>query len=159
MTSLGAGATLAELQKCIDDNRLSTDKWNKARLRRDYFYRAGDIVLIEGECKDIVCTYVATQDIPATIEIYESFLEFKQEPYWRKLYCLATGQNKCLEYQRTRDVKAGYDVVQLGSKGHYVEVPVPYRVRPVPETLDRRAATNQEPVVLTQAQIDALTQP
>jgi hypothetical protein len=159
MNALGSGATLAELQKCIDDRKLSTDKWNKARARREFFYRAGDIVLVEGECKDIVCAYIATGDIPATEQVYEAYKDFKQEPYWQKLYCLATGSNKCLEYQRKRDVTAGYDVVELGSKGHYVEVPVPYRLHPTPETLDRRAATNQAPVVLTQAQIDALNQP
>ncbi len=156
---LNPSATLAELEKCIDDRKLSTDMWRKAKVRRDYFYRAGDIVLVEGECKDIVCAYIAKQDVPATEAVFAEYEDFKLGVYWQKLYCLATGRNKCLEYQRTKDVAAGYDVVQLGSKGHFVEKPVPYRVRPEPESLDRRASVVNQPVVLTQAQIDALNQP
>jgi hypothetical protein len=50
-------------------------------------------------------------------------------------------------------------VVQIGSLGHYVEVPVPYRLKPTAPTLDKRAQHLSAPVVLTQEQIDALTQP
>lgn len=151
--------TILELEKCVDDRKLSTDRWNKTRVRKQFFYRAGDIVLVEGECKDIVCAYIAEQDMPATDAIYNEYRDFKPGVYWQKLYCLATGRNKCLEYQRKRDVHAGYDVVELGSKGHFVERPVPYRLRPTPESLDRRATISDAPVVLTQAQIDALNQP
>ena len=156
---LNPTATFTQLEKCIDDRKLSTDMWRKAKVRKEFFYRAGDVVLIEGECKDIVCAYIAKQDMPASEALYAEYQDFKLGVYWQKLYCLATGQNKCLEYQRVRDVHAGYDVVELGSKGHFVEVPVPYRLRPTPETLDRRAMATGQPVVLTQAQIDALNQP
>lgn len=156
---LGTYSTLAELEKCIDERKLSTNKWDRTRVRKEFFYRAGDVALVEGECKDIVCAYIAKQDIPATEQVYEEYRDFKLGVYWQKLYCLATGRNKCLEYQRKRDVHAGYDVVELGSKGHFVERPVPYRLRPTPETLDRRASVSDQPVVLTQEQIDALNQP
>jgi hypothetical protein len=150
--------TATELEKCLRDN--SSDKWKEARVRRQFFYREGDEVLVDGECGDAVCLYIAKQDIPATQETLESKSNFDHsDPAWQRVYCVPTGVNRCLEYQREKDPALGYDVVQIGSKGHFVEVPVPYRLKPPTPSLDERAELELPPRVLTQAEINALPQP
>jgi hypothetical protein len=152
------GLTLNDLQNCLDLG--SSDEWDSARIRRDFFYRAGDIVLVGGECEDVICAYIAKQDIPATEEILKTQSVFNpRSTLWQKIYCAPTGRNKCLEYQRKKEPALGYDVVEIGSKGHFVEVPVPYRLKPQTLSLSERVEVVAPPRVLTQAEIDALNQP
>lgn len=150
--------TIAELEKCLKNR--SSDDWRQARIRRQFFYKDGDLVLVEGECGDALCVYIATQDIPATEEILASQAIFDpRSPLWQRIYCVPTGRNKCLEYQRKKEPELGYDVVEIGSEGHFVEMPVPYRLRPTTASLDERAEIQTPPRVLTQAEINALSQP
>lgn len=137
----------------------SSDVWKDARVRREFFYQRGDIVLVEGECADVICVWIAIQDMPATEEVYNQYVKFAPGSYWQKIYCVGTDRNKCLEYERKKEPALGYDVVQIGSLGHYVEVPVPYRLKPTTPDLNDRAQPLSAPIVLTQEQIDALTQP
>jgi hypothetical protein len=147
--------TISQLEKCIEDKRLSTDQWEKARKRKDFLYRAGDVFLVLGECADTLCVYVTTQDVPATNEIFDEYKTFKPGPYWAKLYCVSTGENSCLGPQRKKTPQEGYELVEIGSKGHYVERPLPYSLSPVTETLDNRIQ-KPSPVVLTPREIEVL---
>jgi len=152
------GRTIAQLEKCLAGQ--SSDRWKQARVRRQFFYKAGDIVLVEGECEDALCVYIATQNVPATEAIFAAYENFNQyNPAWQKIYCVPTHINKCLEYQRRKEPALGYDIVQIGSEGHFVELPVAYRLRPNAPTLDEIVDSIVSPAVLTQAQINALNQP
>lgn len=151
------GGTLEDFEKCMKDS--SSDVWKDARVRREFFYKRGDIVRIEAECGDTVCIWIAIQNVPATEAVYAEYANFKPGPYWQKIYCVNTKANRCLEYQRLKEPALGYDVVQIGSLGHYVEVPVPYRLKPTTPDLNTRAEIRPAPAILTQEQIDALTQP
>ena len=151
------GGNLKDFEKCMKNS--SSDVWKNARVRKEFFYKRGDTVLVEGECKDTICIWVAIQDMPATQENYNEYIKFKSGPYWQKIYCVNTDRNKCLEYQRQKEPTLGYDVVQIGSLGHYVEVPIPYRLKPTTQDLNDQAQLRSAPTILTQAQIDALNQP
>lgn len=153
----------------------SLDKWSEGKIRRATFYKAGDIVLAEGECEDALCLHIAVIDLPATDYVWEKYSEesFTELMYlsatdeenglktrvWQRIYCVQTGRNKCLEYQRRKEPEIGYDVVEIGSEGHFVEMPVPYRLRPNAPTLSEAVETRTPPRILTQSEIDALTQP
>lgn len=84
---------------------------------------------------------------------------------WERLYCLQTGRNKCLEPQRKRDLP-NYQLVEIGSLGHYVEQPIPYYnlegkyicEEDNIETLNERLECT-EPRVLTDEEIDQLDPP
>lgn len=152
--------TFLEFEKCLRDK--STDGWDEARVRRDFFYRKGDVFIAYGPCEDTLCLYVVNGDFPATNENYEKYKEFDPKTeFWQKLYCVNTERNKCLEYQRTKTPELGYDVVRIGSKGHFVEMPVPYRLKPSSIDLNELSefVFSPPPVVLTQEQIDSLPQP
>ena len=156
-TCQAQGGTLGDFEKCMRDS--GSDVWKDARVRREFFYKRGDIILVEGECEDVICIWIAIQDMPATEVVYNEYVKFKPGPYWQKIYCVNSDRNKCLEYQRQKEPALGYDVVQIGSLGHYVEVPVPYRLKPTTLDLNDRVQPRSAPTVLTQEQIDALTQP
>lgn len=156
--SVAQCSTIAELESCLKSN--SSDEWSQVRIKRQFFYKHGDIVLVEGECGDVLCLYIATQNIPATEAALETQARLNlKDPAWQRIYCVPTGRNKCLEYQRKKEPELGYDVVEIGSLGHFVEVPVPYRLRPNSQSLRERAEVQPPPKVLTQAEIDALPQP
>jgi hypothetical protein len=131
------------------------DQWNNARIRKEFFYREGDIVLVDSECEDALCVYIAIKDMPATQGVYDEYVKFKTDEYWQKIYCVKTGYNKCLEYQRKNQL-SNYEVIPIGSQGHFVERPIPYDLAPPAPTLDQMADLGMVPVVLTQEQIDAL---
>lgn len=156
-TCQSKGGSLSDFEKCMRDS--SSDVWENARIRREFFYRRGDTVRVEAECADAVCIWTAIQDMPATEQVYNEHVDFKPGVYWQKNYCVNTKTNKCLEYQRRKEPSLGYDVVQIGSLGHYVEMPVPYRLKPSSPSLDERAQVRPAPTILTQEQIDALNQP
>jgi len=153
----------------------SLDKWSEGRIRRETFYKAGDNVLTEGECGDALCLYIALINLPATDYVWEKYSKKGLTEYmylsavneasgqktkvWQRVYCVPTGRNKCLEYQRRKEPEIGYDVVEIGSKGHFVEMPVPYRLSPTAPTLTEVVEIRTAPRVLTQAEINALTQP
>jgi hypothetical protein len=146
-------ATFLELEKCLSDK--SSDRWSQARVRKEYFYREGDIVLVNGECGDVVCVYIALQDMPATQEVFDEYKVFKLGEYWEKIYCISTGENKCLGPQRTKMPEEAYEFIEIGSREHYVESPIPYSLRPeqkdLDELIERRASK-----VLSQREIDVL---
>lgn len=134
---------------------LGDDEWSNARIRREFFYKEGDIVLVDGECEDVLCVFIALKDMPATQEVYDEYVKFKPGEYWQRIYCVPTGRNKCLEYQRTRSPEEGYDVVQVGSLGHYTEFPVPYKLRSKDQSqpLDAESRRRENPTVLSDRDI------
>lgn len=173
ISECGPDLTIEQLEQCLESK--SSDQWKNARIRRETFYRKGDIILLKGECDDSLCVYIAIADLPATEYVFEQYFNkpFSDFVYltpedkiggqktkiWQLAYCVFTERNKCLEYQRKKDPVLGYDVVEIGSKGHYVEMPVPYRLKPNAPTLDEIVQSGVSPRVLSQEEIDALTQP
>jgi hypothetical protein len=165
--------SFADLEKCLKVK--SSDRWDQARVKREFFYRKGDIVLVNGECEDTLCVFIALQDLRVTDYIWNKYskLPFYDTIYlsayderdnrktkvWQRIYCLDTGRNRCLEYQRRKEPSLGYDVVRIGSEGHFVELPIPYRLKPSIPDLNDMAEMPTPPRVLTQEEIDALTQP
>ena len=142
-----------EFEKCLKNS--GTDSWNETRVRKEFFYRKGDFFLTEGECGDTVCLWEVLSDVPATIANYNQLINFSPKEFWRKLYCLKTGVNKCTSYNRQKTPEIGYDVVQIGSLGNFVEAPVPYRVTKQfeIEDLDKKKEPEPNPIILTPKQI------
>lgn len=173
ISACGPNLTIEELEKCLELK--STDNWGVARIRRERLYKKGDIVLLRGECDDSLCVYVAVADLPATEYVFEQYFgkpfsdfvylnaedraDNQKTKIWQMQYCISTGRNRCLEYQRKKEPALGYEVIEIGSKGHYVEAPVPYRLKPNTPTLDEMAQTRVPPRVLSQEEIDSLNQP
>ena len=163
---------LADVEKCLKEKNgpygQSNDQWEQARIRKDFFYTVGDYAWIEGECKDTVCLYICIKDIPATESIFNELRQFKigakdGTVYWERVYCVNTGMNKCLEPQRERDLP-NYQLVELGSLGHYVEQPIPFFDLEGKKLCNDFDLLNDvveatDPKVLTQEDIDALDQP
>jgi hypothetical protein len=143
---LPPGLTLSELNQYLQNPSTefencsksgSSDEWDEVRLRREFFYKEGDMFVTYGPCEDTLCLYIVTQDLSASEENLEIYQKFQpQASYWQKFYCVSTDRNKCLEYQRTKDPTLGYEVIPIGSKGHYVEKPIPYKLSPPVRTLD-----------------------
>jgi hypothetical protein len=153
-----------------------SDRWKEARVAKTNFYIKGDCVLAKGDCEDTVCVFLAHRDMPVAdptgtlsrrewFDKYRNFLKSPWQDYFQKLYCIQTGKNKCLEPQRKRDLP-NYQLVEIGSLGHYVEQPIPYHrlegryvcERENLETLNE-VTEAVAPKVLSQAEIDALDPP
>ena len=162
---------LADVEKCMKKKDgpfgESSDEWQNARIKKEFFYKVGDYAYLEGECKDTVCLYINVRNIPATeanFKIHKNFPKVVDGvTYWRKVYCVATGVNKCLEPQGDRDLP-NYQLVEIGSKGHYVEQPLPYYKLKGNTLCNDFELLNEYveqevPKVLTQEEIDALDQP
>ena len=152
--------------ECTSDK--SSDRWKEARIRKGNFYERGDCILVKGVCEDTVCVFLAHTNMPATDENYKKYKNFLDSPwenYFQRLYCLQTGKNKCLEPQRKRDLP-NYQLVEIGSLGHYVEQPIPFYElkgdyvceQNNAETLNERVEY-VEPTILTDAQIDEIDPP
>lgn len=160
-------STLEELEKCIKttSEKSSDDRWEYAKLKKENFYEIGDYVLVEGPCGDSLCLYICIENIPTTERNFELHKVFSPVTdgvkYWDKIYCVNTGKNKCLEPQRKRDLP-NYQLVQLGSQGHYVEQPIPFYDLEGKKLCGCEFKTLNEaveytpPRVLTQEEIDAL---
>jgi hypothetical protein len=146
-------SNIQDLEKCVKNS--GTDVWKEARVRKQFFYRRGDFFLTEGTCGDTVCLWTVISDVPATIENYEKLLNFAPNDYWRRLYCVKTGVNKCTSYNRNKTPELGYEVVQIGSLGNFVEVPIPYKLNRQfeIEDLDKKKEPEPNPIILTDRQI------
>jgi hypothetical protein len=154
------GLSFKDFEKCIKNS--SSDEWDEARIRRDFFYEQGDMFIVYGPCEDTLCLYILTQDFPATEENLTLYKKFNPlAPFWQKFYCVSTNKNRCLEYQRTKQPTLGYDLIQIGSEGHVVEFPVSYRLFPPVPDLDQRAqnAFLNSSKILTPEQIESLNPP
>lgn len=105
-----------------------SDEWDDYKIRRDFFYKVGDFALVEAECSDAFCLWINIRNIPVTDENLIKFAKFSSIVdgirYWEKIYCVNSGLNKCLGPQSDRNLD-NYQFVQIGSKGHYVEQPIP----------------------------------
>lgn len=125
------------IDKCVKAG--SSSKWKEARKRREFFYKAGDIVLVEGECGDTLCVWQANEDIPATEEIFISEHVFVPNSKWSRVYCVSTGENKCLDPVRSRTPESAYELIPIGSNGHFVEMPIKSKQFKEPLTLNKKA--------------------
>ena len=233
---------------CLSDK--SSDIWDEARIRKLFFYRRRDFVLIDSNCKDTLCLYMCERDLPASVDNLEKFKNFSTHydfdgtwastlgspiitatipdhpfkvgdqikvgvlfedtnyptgirdhstvyknytistivdkdtftysvgnnldeaaggkinvidfgPFWAKIYCVKTGVNKCLELTSEKGL-SNYQFVEIGSKGNFVEQPLPFYnlegnnfCGDPQETLNEKA-NKQARRVLTQQEIDAL---
>lgn len=161
--------TVIELEKCL--KRSSSDKWGEMRAKKLYFYRAGDLVLVESECGDTLSLYTAMIDIPVNDYIINTYKDNKFSEYmylseddelnnqktlvWKLVYFVPTDQNKCLDYQRKKTPEQAYDVIRIGSLGHYVEAPISDRLKSKEdlETLDSKSGTRIPRASLTDREI------
>lgn len=76
-----------------------SDQWDGAQIVKDYFYRAGDIVLYDTNCSDYTCVYVAVTDMPATPELVTPGPP--SSVYWQKQYCLKNGKpSTCVKREK-----------------------------------------------------------
>ena len=144
----------------------NSDEWDDYKIRRDFFYKVGDFALVEAECSDAFCLWINIRNIPVTDENLVKFAKFSPIVdgirYWEKIYCVNSGQNKCLGPQSDRNLD-NYQFVQIGSEGHYVEQPIPnYKLKGNYicdqdnfETLGEAAQIRTQRV-LTQDEINAL---
>jgi len=84
-----------------------SDHWETYRIKKDYYYKPGDFVLIESECSDAFCLWINIKPIPTGEYYARAHAKFPyDEPvadengvkylYWDKLYCVNSGYNKCL---------------------------------------------------------------
>ena len=192
----------------------NTDEWGDYKIRRDFFYKVGEFVLVESQCSDAFCLWINVRNLPVSdnnlvtfskfapyydfqgtwtstgtnvirvnqpkhpykvddvIKVVVAggatevpapeqgyFTDFKEYtidsvidennftytingaitasstprpinivqfgPFWEKIYCVNSGQNKCLGPQSDRNLD-NYQFIEIGSKGHYVEQPIPY---------------------------------
>lgn len=150
----------------VDLQGKSSDEWDDYKIRRDFFYKVGDFVLVEAQCSDAFCLWINIKDIPVTDQNLIDFAKFSPEVngevYWEKIYCVNSGRNKCLGPQSDRNLD-NYQFVQIGSEGHYVEQPIPYYDlkgkyicdKDNYETLGEAAALRPKKI-LTQSEIDDL---
>lgn len=157
---------LSDIEKCVKEANptSSNDEWEEYKLKKTNFYEVGDYILTEGPCKDNLCLYINVRAIPVSEENFELHRVFSPVVngvvYWEKVYCVTTGVNKCLGPQSKRDLP-NYQLVQIGSEGHYVEQPLPFyelqgkKLYAEYETLNEYSEAPQ-PKVLTQEEIDAL---
>ena len=113
----------------VDLQGRSSDEWDDYKIRRDFFYKVGDFVLVESQCSDAFCLWINIKEIPVTDQNLIDFAKFSPvvngEVYWEKIYCVNSGMNRCLGPQSDRNLD-NYQFVEIGSKGHYVEQPIPY---------------------------------
>lgn len=123
-----AGLKISDLEKCLKSG--SSDQWREARVRKEFFYREGDFFIVEGECGDVLQLFAVEKDVPATEELLQKFSKFSQSEYWSLVYSVETGENKCLGYQKRKTPHEAYEVVEIGSKGHFVEAPIPFSLSP-----------------------------
>lgn len=150
----------------VDLQGRSSDEWDDYKIRRDFFYKIGDFVLVESQCSDAFCLWINIKNIPVTDQNLIDFAKFSPvvngDVYWEKVYCVNSGRNKCLGPQSDRNLD-NYQFVQIGSEGHYVEQPIPYYDlkgtyicdKDNYETLEEAAALRPKKI-LTQSEIDDL---
>jgi PKD repeat protein len=91
--------------------------WSAGQIDKEYIYRKGDVYHVLGECEDVICIYMVTDDV-----LPGETLAGRSEV----LRCANTGFQKCVGYQRKKSPKDLYEVVQIGSRCDYIEVPVKY---------------------------------
>lgn len=88
-----------------------SDLWGEAKSVREFFYKAGDIVLYDSNCGDYTCIYVAKIDMPADPELITTGPP--SPTYWQKQYCVFNGlQNKCVKVPTCTN--PGRKIVSLG---------------------------------------------
>lgn len=78
--------------------------------------------------------------------------------FWQKVYCVSTGVNKCLEREVQKSPSDFYEVVEIGSRGHYVDVPEPYP-KYTRKSLDEMAREKIPAKILTDEEIKSLNPP
>ena len=105
-------------------------------------------------------TYTTTGAVP--ISSTPKTINIVQVQFWEKIYCVNSGQNKCLGPQSKRNLE-NYQFVQIGSEGHYVEQPIPnYKLKgnylcDKDNFVDLNEAAELRPrAILTQDEINSL---
>lgn len=77
-----------------DLETMSSDIWGDAKLEKQNFYGAGDIVLYDTELGDYTCAYLAILDMPADQELV--LPGPPSSAYWRKLYCVRNDKGRSI---------------------------------------------------------------
>jgi hypothetical protein len=78
---------------------LDNDIWSEAKIKKEFLYREGDVVLYDSRCKDHTCVFIAAQDVPAVEEVL-----IPAPPYWQRLFCVKNGN----AYDCGKIKKCGY---------------------------------------------------
>jgi hypothetical protein len=98
--------------------------------------------------------------VPSTISV-ESGAKFSGV-FWQKIYCVETGFNECLNPSVSSKNNSipftAYERVEIGSMGHYVDVPVKYP-RLEKALLNELAEVTQNPKTLSEQEVSELKQP
>ena len=159
--------SLSDLEKCLKN--YGSDSWKETRVKKEFFYRSGDFTLVEEECGDAISIFVALKNIPTSDYIINNYMghSFSEYMYlseddekrniktrvWERSYVLPTGVNKCVNQRDIKQPSEAYREVQIGSLGHYVDVPIPYHLSPSLPTLDKQIEQRPNPTVLTPREI------
>lgn len=100
--------------------------WANHGTKREYVYRGGDTFIKLSQCEETICLYIVIDDISEA-----DYTRFSaNDERWYQVTCISTGLNKCTEYARKKKPADLYKVVQIGSRGDYVEVPLRYEPAP-----------------------------
>ena len=106
---------------------LSDYNWSSPSYKKQLFYMAGDKFRTLGPCEETMCVYLVTKDIEVTDDRIKTHATFVSDSeHWVKILCIETGFNSCLGYQRKNHPADLYEVVNMGSDCHSVEVPIDY---------------------------------
>ena len=91
--------------------------WSSPSMQKQYLYAEGDVYYELSECGNVICLYVVTENVPLSGSVRDKSV---------CLHCADTGFQKCEGYKRRKNPQAFYEVVEIGSRGNYVELPVPF---------------------------------
>jgi hypothetical protein len=157
-------------QACISDTivdsdeckrRLNTCGMSIEELFNEYdlydsliAYSPGDRVLVNEPNGYELSLYEAIEEISTPPEILDP-------SKWEKICSIkttlpiSTGEGELFSPQKTKLPQEAYELVEIGSKGHYVEKPIPYKLSPPKDTLDE-TAQKTPPKILSGREIEVL---
>jgi hypothetical protein len=75
----------------------NSDVWNDAKILKEFYYRAGDVVLYDTACGTETCVYVALTDISTNAVTLEPNSP-PSNTYWQRQYCVGNGKpDECVK--------------------------------------------------------------
>lgn len=69
-----------------------SDVWNEARVNRENLYESGDIALSYGPCEDVLCAWIALQNLPNIPFILEQYKTFSPEKHYSGNVSVVNGE-------------------------------------------------------------------
>lgn len=117
-------------------------------------YSPGDRVLVNEPNGYELSLYEAIEEI-------STFPEVLDPSKWEKICSIkttlpiSTGDGELFSPQKTKLPQEAYELVEIGSKGHYVEKPIPYKLSAPRDTLDE-ITQKTPPKILSGREIEVL---